>query len=94
MPKKDKLGIFLKIENICLETAQLIITATLESKNSKLPTLNTARIKIELLKRLVRITSELNITSNEKYLELELDLQEISKMTNGWIKYLIQNTAR
>ena len=88
MPKKDKLGIFMKIENICLETTQFIITAALESKNSKLPLLNTARIRIELLKRLIRIVSELNIIPNNKYLELELDLQEISKMTNGWIKYL------
>ena len=88
MPKKDKLGIFMKIENICLEVIQLIITAALESKNSKLPLLGTARTKIELLKRLIRIIYELNIIPDNKYLELELDLQEISKMTNGWIKYL------
>ena len=48
--------------------------------------------KIELLKRLIRIAGELNIIQNNKYLELESDLQEISKMTNGWIKYL--TTAR
>src|SRR3989338_2875589 len=88
LPKKHKLGIFMKIENICLDVTQLIITAALESKNSKLPLLNTARIKIELMKKLIRITNELNIVPNSKYLELELDLQEISKMTNGWIKYL------
>ena len=78
----------MKIENICLDITQLIITAALESKNSKLPLLNTIRIKIELMKKLIRITNELNIVPNNKYLELELDLQEISKMTNGWIKYL------
>ncbi len=88
MSKKDKLGIYLKIENICLETVQLIIIASLESKTTKLPTLNTARVKIELLKRLIRISSELGIIPNSKYLETESDLQEISKMTNGWIKYL------
>ena len=88
MSKRDKLGIYLKIENICLETVQLIIIASLESKTTKVPTLNTARIKIELLKRLIRISNELDIVSNDKYLETESDLQEISKMTNGWIKYL------
>ena len=86
--ESNKLGIFMKIENICLEVIQLIITAALESKNSKLPLLGTARTKIELLKRLIRIIYELNIIPDNKYLELELDLQEISKMTNGWIKYL------
>ena len=88
LSKRDKLGIYSKIENICLETIQLVITASLESKPSKLPTLNSARIKIELLKKLIRTSNELDIISNDKYLELESDLQEISKMTNGWIKYL------
>lgn len=31
---------------------------------------------------------DLKIIEDKKYLELELALQEISKMTNGWIKYL------
>lgn len=88
LPKKDRFGIYFKIENTCLETLILIITASLESKNGKLLPLNSARVKIELLKRLIRITYELNLIKNNKYVELESDLQEISKMTNGWIKYL------
>ncbi len=88
MSKRDKLGIWLKIEKTCLETVQLIITASIESKLTKITTLNTARTKVELLKRLLRITSELGIIPAGKYLETESDLQEISKMTNGWIKYL------
>ena len=66
----------------------LVITASLEIKNNKFPILNLARIKIEILKRLIRITYELNIIENKNYLDLEFDLQEISRMTNGWIKYL------
>ena len=60
----------------------------MESKNNKLPILNLARIKIEVLKRLIRITQELNIIEKKKYIDLESDLQEISKMVTGWIKYL------
>ena len=88
IPKKDRFGIHLKIENICLEIIDLVITASLEVRNSKLPILNLARIKIEVLKRLIRIVYELDIIGNKKYLNLELDLREISKMTNGWIRYL------
>lgn len=86
--KRDRFGIYLKIENICLELIDLTITASLEIKNNKLLILNSARIKIEVLKRLTRIAYELKIIENKKYLNLESDLQEISKMTNGWIKYL------
>ena len=31
---------------------------------------------------------EINIISDKKYIELESQLQEISKMINGWIKYV------
>ncbi|KKU96706.1 MAG: hypothetical protein UY30_C0015G0003 [Parcubacteria group bacterium GW2011_GWB1_48_6] len=34
------------------------------------------------------MTPDLNIIQIQKYVELESELQEISKMTNGWIKYL------
>lgn len=88
LPKKDRFGIYLKIENICLEIINLLIAAALENKINKFPPLNSARIKIEILKRMFRIACELEIVETKKYLDLESDLQEISKMTNGWIKYL------
>lgn len=86
--KRDRIGIFSKIENICLEIINLIIAASLEIKNNKFLPLNSARIKIEILKRLFRIANELNIISNKQYISIETDLQEISRMANGWIKYL------
>ena len=86
--KRDKLGIYLRIENICLDVFHNVVTAAFSSKESKLQALNSARIKIEVLKRLIRVANELNIVQKNKYIELETDLQEISKMTNGWIKYL------
>jgi len=88
IPKKDRFGIYVKIENICLEIINLAILASLENKINKLSPLNSARIKIEILKRLFRITNELNIIETKHYIDIELSLQEISKMTNGWIKYL------
>ncbi len=87
IPKKDRFGIYLKIENICLEITTLTTTAALETKNNKFQILNSTRIKIEVLKRLFRIACELKIIEDKKYIEFEIDLQEISKMTNGWIKY-------
>jgi len=88
IPKKDRFGIYLKIENTCLEIIELSIQASLLPKNRKIEILNSARIKIESLKRLIRIFHELKIIPKKKYFEFQTDLQEISKMTNGWIKYL------
>lgn len=88
IPKKDRFGIFLKIENLCLEILNSAIAAAVEIKINKLPLLKHARIKIEILKRLFRVVYDLKIIESKKYINIELDLQEISKMTNGWIKYL------
>lgn len=78
----------MKIEKICLKIMELSIIASLEAKDSKLPFLNSVRIKIEVLKKFFRIAHELNIINQKSYINFELDLQELSKMANGWIKYL------
>ena len=91
IPKKDRYGIYLKIEKICLEIIDLTIIAALERKNNKLSGLNSLRIKIEVLKKFIRLIRELDIINNQKYFDLESDLQEMSEMTNGWIKYLKSN---
>jgi hypothetical protein len=89
--KRDRFGIYLKTENICLELIELIITASFENKNNKLSPLKLARIKTENLKRFIRLMHELDIINNQKYIHFESELQEISKMLNGWIKYSINN---
>lgn len=89
--KRERFGIYLKIENIILEIFDLAISASFEIKYNKIKLLNLVRIKIEVLKRLFRIMFELKIIESKKYIELEFDLIEISKMTNGWMKYLKEN---
>jgi len=88
LPKRDRFGLFFKIEQICLEVMNLSLTASLEKKINKAPHLWNARIQIETLKRLVRIASELNIIDSKKYIEFEIALQEISKMTTNWFNSL------
>ncbi|OGI25559.1 MAG: hypothetical protein A3J76_05770 [Candidatus Moranbacteria bacterium RBG_13_45_13] len=91
LPKKERFGIFQKIENICLDILILSNAAVLEKKINKSALLNSSRIKTETLKKLIRMTFELNIIDQKKYFYLELDLEEISKMANGWLKYLKEN---
>lgn len=88
IPKKDRFGIYLKIENNSLELLDMLICASLELKINKLLLLNNARVKTEVLKRLIRLSGDLTILGNSEYIKLETKLQEISKMINGWIKYL------
>ncbi|MCX6766490.1 MAG: four helix bundle protein [Candidatus Moranbacteria bacterium] len=91
LPKKERFGIFQKIENICLDMLILSNAAALETRKNKPALLNSCRIKTETLKKLIRVTFELNIIEQKKYFDLELDLEEISKMANGWLKYSKEN---
>ena len=86
--KKNKFGIFAKIENICLDAIILILEARFEIKIYKIKPLKSARTKIEILKRLIRISWELKIIEDKKYIDLESDLIEISKEINNWINSL------
>ena len=86
--KRDRFGIHLRVENLCLHCLELSITASFEERAEKIKTLKTLRVRIEVLKRLIRHEYELKIFDNRAYLRMEKQLQELSKMTNGWIKYL------
>ncbi len=66
----------------------MALQAALLGREEKKKILVVLKIKTELLKQLVRMSRELNIIGDEKYIHLESHLQEISKMTTGWIKYL------
>ena len=77
---------FLRVENYTLAALECAAEAAFLPKNQKLTVLLDLRRNIEITKRLVRVAGELQIIKPAKYIELSADLQEISKMTNGWIK--------
>lgn len=76
-----------KIETVILEVLVLLIEAGLSSKINKLPILERTRIKIETIKQLVRLSNEGKIIEEKAYLDQQNQLQEISRMLNGWIRY-------
>lgn len=64
----------------------MIITAGYLSHEQKLPVLQKASIKADLLKILLRISSETKCVDSKKYQRLAASLIEIGKMLGGWIK--------
>lgn len=86
--KRDKFGIYLKVENINIDLITIAINAAFNQKDKKKPLLHELRIKIETLKQLIRTMKELKIIEDKPYIVLETQLQEISRMATGWIKYV------
>jgi len=86
-PKHERYTLGEKTEKAILDTIELFIFANQISKYEKEKILAQANSKIELLKILFRISLNCKIVDSRVYLEIEGKLQEIGKMTQGWIKY-------
>lgn len=87
LPKFERYTLGEKIERTILETIELTVIANGINKFDKEKILLRANAKIELLKILYRIVLNSQMIDGRKYLELEKDLQEAGKQTQGWIKY-------
>ena len=81
----------MKTENACLETLNLTIRAAFNPRSEKAKFIIQMRIVVEFLKNLTRISLELEIIEKNTYFNLQKDLQEISKMSWGWLEYLQNN---
>jgi hypothetical protein len=86
-PKYERYTLGEKIGNSLLEAIELFIIANQSSKYEKEKILTKANSKIELLKILYRISLNCQILNSREYLDMEHKLQEIGRMTQGWIKY-------
>lgn len=86
-PKHERYSLGEKIEKAILDGIELSILASSAEKFEKERTLLKLNCKVELLKVLFRIVLNCKIIDTPKYLEHESSLQEIGKMTQGWIKY-------
>lgn len=87
LSKRDRYGIYLRIENLCISALAGALEAALVGKEKKAEILRALKLNIELLKQLIRIAHELKVIDDEKYLRLQSQLQEISKMVTGWLRY-------
>jgi len=91
-PKKSRYAIGAKIDSLFLDTIELLFIASYLSKEQKLPILQKAGGKLDLLKFFLQIAWELKILDNKKYIMLSEQLNEIGKMLGGWIKGVQKET--
>lgn len=81
-----------KIDILFLDTLELLFTASYLGKNEKLPILQKAQSKLDLLKFFLQIAWELKALDGKKYILLSEHLIEIGKMLGGWRKGLEPKT--
>jgi len=88
VPKRDRYGIYARVEDASLVCMTLSIEAALMEPAEKITVVKKLRIHIDITKRLVRVCQELSIIGDTKYFSLQEKLVEASKMAHGWLTYL------
>jgi hypothetical protein len=91
-PKKSRNTLGAKIDSLFIDTIELLFVASYLSKEQKLPYVQRAGDKLNLLKLFLQIAWEFKTIDNNKYITLSRHLDEIGKMIGGWIKGLQNKT--
>ena len=84
--KQDRYTIWQRSENTILDVLEAILLASQSSKTEKLPILETASVKLNVLRVLIRLTKDVKAIDNKKYIALETNVDEIGRMLGGWIR--------
>jgi hypothetical protein len=90
VPKDSRYTLGLKIDNLFVETIELIFIASYLNKNQKMPYVQKAIAKLDLIKFFLQITWEIKALNNKKYIILSEKLNEIGKMLGGWYRQLVK----
>ena len=88
MKKDEKYTLGEKIDNLFIETLEFIFIAAYLGREQKLPYLQKAATKLDLVKFFLQIIWEIKALDNKQYIVLSEPLEKIGMMLGGWIKQL------
>jgi hypothetical protein len=88
------LGVGNKIEQAFLDVLELTFCLSYLSPEHKIPMLNKAIAKLDIVKFFAQLTWESKLISTDKYSEFILQLEEIGRQLGGWKKGLQTKTPQ
>ena len=92
-PRKSRYILGVKIDELFLDTIELLFIAGSLNRTQKLPVFQKASGRLDLLKFFIQLAWELKIFDNKKYVLLSEPLNDIGKMLGGWIKNTDKETS-
>ena len=87
-PKVERFGIGNKIEQAFLDTLELSFCISYLSPEHKIPLLNKAITKLDIVKFFAQLAWEIRLIPTEKYSAFISNLEEIGRQLGGWKKGL------
>lgn len=92
LPKKFRCTLGDKIDSLFIEILELLFTASYQNIESKLPTIETAIKKTDVLKFFLQIAWDIQALDDKKYILLSEQTQELGRMVGGWKRQLLTKT--
>jgi hypothetical protein len=86
VPKQDRYAMWQHCEVMTLAVIECLLSASQTPRKDKLPILEQASLKLNLLRVFVRLAKELHIIDSKKYVCIQVDIDEMGKMLGGWIR--------
>lgn len=87
-PRQYKFSLGERMQNQASDVMEILVEAYYSPRDQKKALLARANIKIEILRRYIRLAFELGLYSSKVYERLAASLNEIGRMTGGWMKSL------
>ncbi|HAL49932.1 TPA: diversity-generating retroelement protein Avd [Candidatus Uhrbacteria bacterium] len=86
IPKQDRYTLWQRTEQITLDLIELFFEAAELYEIQKLPTLEKASVKLNLLRVFIRLSFDTKSIDGKKYTAIQQRIDEIGRMLGGWIK--------
>jgi hypothetical protein len=86
VPRQDKYAIWQRSEDAMIDIIENILFASQTKQAEKVPILERASVKLNLLRVFVRLMKETKVIDGKKYVALQGIIDEIGRMLGGWIK--------
>ncbi len=87
-PRDQKFLIGDRMQNIASELMEIFIEAYYSNSKKKKKKLQKANILLEKMRFYIRLCYELGYYNSSKYAQIMKQVQEIGRITGGWIKSL------
>jgi len=90
IPKQDRYTLWQRCENLILDILENILWASQLPKGEKVPILEKTSLRLNFLRVFIRLSKEIKMLDNKKYVLLQESVDEIGRMLGGWLRSIRQ----
>jgi len=86
IPKAVRYSLWARIENTCLDLLEGLLAVGYLLPEQRAIRLTQASVKVDMLRVFLRLSHDIKVIDQKKYIEIQSVIDEIGRMLGGWIK--------